>query len=117
MDGIVQRIATEANRSERLGVAREEFLAEFLAQTCARRALGILNLPVTNNLVSRLAAVIKAESNDTGLSLEDSANRMTQAASEDRQRGVKIDIFYFEDVKWRSNVRLDKAEQRKLDNL
>jgi len=117
MDGIVERIATEARHAERLGVEKEEFLEDFLARTCARRALGILNLPVTNNFIARVAAVLKAEAKDTGLTLEDTANRVTQAASEDRRRGDKIDIFYFEDVKWRSNARLNKAEQRKLDNL
>jgi hypothetical protein len=117
MDGIVERMATEARHAERLGVEKEEFLEDFLAQRCARRALGILNLPVTNNFVRRVAEVLKAEAKDAGLNLEDTANRVTQAASEDRRRGEKIDIFYFEDVKWRSNARLNKAEQRKLDNL
>lgn len=117
VDGIVQQITTEANRAERLGVGREEFLENFLAQTCSRRVLGILNLPITNNFVSRIAAVLKAESKDTGLSLEATANRVTQAASEDRRKGTRIDIFYFEDVRWRSNATANKAEQRKLDNL
>jgi len=117
MDGIVQNITTEANRAERNGVPKEEFLESFLAQSCARRVLGILNLPITNSFVSRIAAVLKAESKDTGLSMEDSANRVTQSASEDRQRGQKVDIFYFEDMRWRSNARVSKAEQRKLDNL
>jgi hypothetical protein len=117
MDGIVQRIATEANHAERLGTSGEDFLEDFLAQTCARRLLGILNLPITNNLVLRIAAVLKAESKDIGLTLEDTAQRVTQLASEDREKGIKIDVFYFEDVKWRSNARLNKAEQRKLNNL
>jgi hypothetical protein len=117
MDGIVQCIATGANHAERLGVSQEEFLEDFLAQTCARQVLGVLNLPITNNFTSRLTAVIKAEAKDTGLPLQEAANRITQAASEDRLRGQRIDIFYFEDVKWRSNGRLNKAEQRKINNL
>jgi len=117
IDGIVQRVATDANRAARAGTSQEEFLEEFLAQASARRTLDILNLPVTNNFVSRLAAVLKAEAKDTGLPLDDAAQRITQFASEDRQKGGKVDIFYFEDVRWRSNARVDKAEQRKLDNL
>lgn len=117
MDGVVQRIVTDANRAERLGIHGEEFLGHFLAQTCARRVLEILNLPITSNFVSRMEAVLKAESKDTGLSLEDTANRVTQAASEDRQKGIRVDIFYFEDLRWRSNGRVSKAEQRKIDNL
>lgn len=117
MDGVVQQITTEANRAERMGVSKEEFLEDFLAKMSARRVLEILNLPITNNFVSRVAAVIKAEAKDTGLPIEETANHITQAASEDRQRGAKVDIFYFEDVRWRSNGRVSKAEQRKLDNL
>jgi len=117
MDGIVQRITTEANHSERLGASREEFLEDFLAQASARRVLGILNLPITSNFVFRVAAVLKAEARDAGLPIEEAANRITQAASEDRRRGAKVDIFYFEDVKWRSNGGVSKAEQRQLENL
>ena len=117
MDGIVQRIATEANHAERLGTSKEEFLEDFLAQASSRKLLGILNLPITNNFVFRVAAVLKAEAKDTGLPTEDAATRITQAATEDRRRGAKVDIFYFEDVKWRSNAGVSKAEQRKLDNL
>lgn len=117
MDGIVQHITTEANTAQRLGVSREEFLNDFLARNCAREILGVLNLPVSNNFILRIAAVVKAEAKDTGLSLEDTAQRITQAASEDRRKGLKVDIFYFEDVRWRSSGRTNKAEQRKLDNL
>jgi hypothetical protein len=117
MDGIVQHVATEANRSERLGTAPEEFLDNFLAQDSATLVLEIVNLPITKNLISRIAAVLKAESRDTGLDLRETANRITRFASEARQKGEKVDIFYFEDMRWRSNARLNKAEQRKLDNL
>lgn len=117
MDGIVQHLVTEANRAMRRRVEHEEFLGDFLAQSCARRLLGILNLPARDNHISRVADVLKLEVKDTGCSLEDTAERVTQAASEARRRGENINIFYFEDMKWRSNARLNKAEQRKLDNL
>ena len=117
MDGIVQEICDEANHAARRGIERHEFLGDFLARTSARGILETLNLPVTNNFVTRVAAVVKAEAKDTGLALEAAANRITEAASEDRRKGTRIDIFYFEDVRWRSNARVSKAEQRKLDNL
>lgn len=116
-DGIVQTIWTAATLARRAGVENGEFLDDFLARSCAREILEVINLPINNNLIQRVAAVLKAEAKDTGLSLQDAASRITQAASEDRQKGMRIDIFYFEDVKWRSNVGVNKAERRKLGNL
>ena len=118
MDGIVQHLATEAHRLERFEkTLPEEFLDNFLAQSSARLVLEIVNLPTGKSHISRIAAVLKAESKDTGLDLQDTANRITRFATEGRLKGERIDIFYFEDMRWRSNVRLNKAEQRKLDNL
>jgi hypothetical protein len=116
-DGIVQTIWTAATVARRGGIENAEFLADFLARSCAREILEVINLPINNNFIQRLAAVLKAEAKDTGLSLQDAASRITQAASEDRQKGTRIDIFYFEDVKWRSNVGVNKAERRKLGNM
>ncbi len=115
-DGVVQRICTAAF-ARRTDVEREEFLEDFLAQTCAREILESVNLPINDNLVSRVTAVVKAETKDTGLSLQDAASRITKAACEDRRRGMRVDIFYFEDVRWRSNAGVNKAERRKLGNL
>jgi hypothetical protein len=117
MDGIVQRITDKANHAYRLKIPNDEFLESFLAQVCARRVLGILNLSITDSSVSRLASVLKAEAKDTGLTLEETAQRVTEAASGARQRGEKVNLFYFEDFTWRSNARASKAEQRKLGNL
>jgi hypothetical protein len=117
MDGIVPRITTDARVAERMGVSNEKFLEDFLAQTCAQEILDNLSLPVTNSLISTVTAAVKAEVKDTRLSVEEVASRITSAAIEDRGRGTPIDRFYFENVKWRSNVRISKAEQRKLDNL
>ncbi|SRR6266498_213700 len=117
MDGIVQHLADEANQVMRRRVEPGNFLEDFLAQSCARRMLGILNLPARENHISRVAEVLKLEVKDTGCDLKDTAKRLTEAASEARQRGENVNIFYFEDMKWRSNARLNKAEQRKFDNL
>jgi DNA-binding MarR family transcriptional regulator len=117
MDGIVQRIRTDAILAEGMGVSNEKFMEEFLARICAQEILDSLNLPVTNSLVSTVTAAVKAEAKDIRLSVEEAAARITSAAISDRRRGTSIDRFYFENVKWRSNVRASKAEQRKNDNL
>jgi hypothetical protein len=117
MEGIVREIVTEANHAERRGIERHEFLADFLADRSARRILKDLDLPVTNNLISTVKASVKAEGTYTRLSVEKVEALITSAALEYRRRGIAIDRFYFEGVKWRSNVRVSKAEQRKLDNL
>lgn len=117
MDGAVQRIRTDAILAEHMGVSNEQFLEDFLARTCAQEILDSLSLPVTNSLTSTVTAAVKAEVKDTKLSVEEVAARITDAAIGDRGKGIPIDRFYFENVKWRSNVRASKAEQRKLDNL
>lgn len=87
----------------------------------AERIIAILGLPVTTSNLSMVEAAVVAEVNYTGISVQEAAQLITNAAIEDRNRGMPINKFYFEDVKWRqdrrSNVRISKAEQRKLDNL
>jgi len=117
MDGIVQDIVTSANLAERRGITKQEFLEDFLAEQSARQLLRNLDLPVTNNLISTVKASVKAEVTYTRLPMVKVADLITSAAMEDRNRGIAIDRFYFEGVKWRSNVRVSKAERRKLDNL
>jgi hypothetical protein len=66
-------------------------------------------------------AAIYAETSYTGQSLQEATEVIAKAAIRDRSSGVAINKFYFEDAKWRlargQNVRLSRAEQRKLDNL
>jgi DNA-binding MarR family transcriptional regulator len=117
IDGIVQDIVTAANHAARRGVEKDKFLEQFLVETSARRIVRDLDLPATNSLVSTVAASVKAEMAYTQLPAERVAAQITSSAIEDRQKGTAIDRFYFEGVKWRSNVKINKAEQRKLDNL
>jgi len=127
MDGIVHDIATEANRVERKGVQKDEFLEEFLAAKSARRILKNLNLPVTNNLISIVTAAIKAEATYMGFSVEKAADLIRTAAFEDGHRGITIDRFYFENVKWRngnaghkpsaSQQRSQRTKQNILDGF
>jgi DNA-binding transcriptional ArsR family regulator len=117
MDGIVQEIVTEAHAAWRRGIENHEFLGDFLSEQMARQILKNLGLPVTNNLVSIVKASVNAEATYSQLSVDKVTDLITSAAIEDRRRGLAIDRFYFEGVKWRSNVRVSKAEQRTLDNL
>ncbi len=117
MDGVVQAIVTEANQAERRGISRIKFLEDSLARTAAEQILENTNLPATNNLISTVAAAVKAEAKDIGITVEQSASLITAAAIDDRRKGIMIDRFYFENVKWRSNGRVSKAEQRKIGNL
>lgn len=117
MDGIVQDIVTTANHAERRGVDKSKFLEGFLAQTLAQQIVEDLSLTATNSLTSTVAAAVKAEAAYQRFSLEKAAALIKNAGLEDRSRGASIDRFYFENTKWRSNVRASKAEQRKLDNL
>jgi hypothetical protein len=116
-NGVVQHIWTEAKNAAQRGVSNEDFLDDLLAQECARGILDAVNLPVTNNRVFRVAAVVKAEAKEIALSLKDTAAHITDAAVEDKRKGTRIDIFYFEDMRWRSNAGTSKAEQRKLNNI
>jgi hypothetical protein len=117
INDVVISLTNKARLARKESISDEEFLNNFSALASARQLLQIVNLPVMNKFIYRIAAVLKAEAADTGLSLEDTAKRIEQLASEDRQRGRKVDIFYFEDMRWRSNARVSKAEERKLGNL
>jgi replication initiation and membrane attachment protein DnaB len=89
----------------------------------ATQVIAMLGLPATDNNLRMVEAALVAEAAYTGQSVQEAAELITKAASEDRRRGILINKFYFEDAKWRqdrrSNVRfrISKAEQRKLDNL
>lgn len=89
----------------------------------AERVLTILGLPATSSNLTRVEAAIAAEAAYTGQPPEEAGRIITRAAMEDRERGIHIDKFYFEDAKWRrergSNARgnISKAEQRTLNNL
>jgi len=117
MDGVVQDIVTAANYAQRRGVEGKDFLDDFLAHTSAQQILKNLGLPVTNNLIAIVTAAVKAEVTYTGsTSVEHAAGIITDAALDDRRKGIAIDRFYFENVKWRSHG-VTKAERRTLDNL
>lgn len=117
MDGAVQNITTAANSARRKDISHQEFLQDFLAQKLAKQVLQAVNLSEKDDFIRRMALVIKAEARDTGLPIEETAIRIAQFSMEDRRRNIPINIFYFEDMKWRSNAGTSKAEQRKLNNL
>lgn len=116
-DGVLQNIVTDANKALRRGIEYDKFLEDYLAQTSAEQVVTALHLPATSSLVATVKAAVKAEVSYMRMSVEEIRELITSAAAGDSRRGVTIDRFYFENVKWRSNVKLNKAEQRKLDNL
>lgn len=116
MDGVVGDIVTQANYAERRGIERKDFLDDFLARTLAQRILRNLGLPDTSSFVTTVTAAVKADALYTRLSVEQVAAHITDAALTDSRRGVALDRFYFENVKWRSHG-VSKAERRTLDNL
>jgi DNA-binding transcriptional ArsR family regulator len=87
--------------------------------------LPILKLPVTDSnrktTEQAIEAALVTESEYSGRSLQDAAKVIAEAAIHDRGRGVRVNHFYFLDAPWRQsrgqNGRLNRAEQRKLDNL
>lgn len=117
MDGLIQDLSTAANVARRRGIDEQNFLNEFLAQTTAEQIVNQLHLPATTNLVSIVSAAVKAEASYTGLPIDKVKDAISEAALDDRRRGITIDRFYFENCKWRSNAGTSKAEQRKLNNL
>ena len=93
-------------------------------QKSARQMIAMLGLPVTDSNRRMIEAALVAETDYTGQSLPEAAELIARAAICDRDRGIPINKFYFEDAKWRHsrssgghNGRHSRAEQRKLDNL
>jgi hypothetical protein len=116
-DGIVQRICDLANYALRKNIEHGEFLEGYLSQAYARDVLTAVNLPVTNSSIFRVAAVVRAEAREIAAPVPETVGRIIEAALADRDKGTRIDIFYFEDVRWRTNAGANKAERRKLGNL
>lgn len=87
----------------------------------AGRVASMVDLPLTAGNLRTVEAAITAEANRTGRSLSEAAELIQKAAVGDTERGLAINKYYFEDAKWRqgekANVRFNRAERRKLDNL
>jgi len=90
-------------------------------QKSTRQMIALLGLPSTDSNRRMIEAALVAETDYTGRSVDESAELIAKAAIHDRECGIPINKFYFEDAKWRQargqNGRLSRAEQRKLDNL
>jgi hypothetical protein len=89
----------------------------------AEKVVALLSIPATDNNLKMVQAALEAEKGYTGQPLEEVAALITQTAIDDRKHGIAINKFYFEDTKWRHDRKagarygINKAEQRKLDNL
>ena len=74
----------------------------------AEKVIGILSITNSISNLKSIEAAIVAESSRCGFSLEASAQAITQYALRDeRDAGVAINKFYFEDMKWRAPKKLD----------
>ena len=93
------------------------------SRTLAEKVVALLSIPATDNNLKMVQAALEAEKGYTGQPLEEVAVLITQSAIKDRKHGIAINKFYFEDTKWRHDRKagarygINKAEQRKLDNL
>jgi DNA-binding MarR family transcriptional regulator len=93
------------------------------SRALTEKVVALLSIPATDNNLKMVQAALEAEKSYTGQPLEEVAALITQAAIEDRKHGIAINKFYFEDTKWRHDRKagarygINKAEQRKLDNL
>jgi hypothetical protein len=112
MDEVVQEMWTEATRAERRNVSRETTVADYLARSLAERILDEINLPRVDHVVATVTAAVKAEAKDAKCTLEDAATIITDAAIEGRRGGMNVDIFYFQNAKWRGNGRTGKGQQQ-----
>lgn len=117
MDGIVNEIATAAREASRRGVEADKFIEGFLAQTSAEQIVQELHLPATSSLISTVAAAVKAEVTYKGLPVEEVAVLITNSAQDDMLRGITIDRFYFEGVKWRNRNGNGKNKQGSQERL
>jgi DNA-binding MarR family transcriptional regulator len=112
MPVIVSDIVMAAQNAGRRNVTGQEHLDEYLARKCALQILQDLAVPVTNNLVSVATAAVKAEVAYAGLTIENAAARIRDLAANDRQKGTRIDRFYFENATWRAHGRIGKGQQQ-----
>ena len=112
VEGIWKKAVGPNHRHE----ARAQFMEGFFAEALAERILHRVNLPDTKNLIDTVTKVLKAESREVRLGLEETAATITSYVARDRGR-FPIDKYYFENCKWRLNGGISKAEQRELDNL
>jgi len=127
IDEVVQEIWKKVTRADRRGISREKFFDDYLTEVLAEHLLDGINLPLINNLILTVMATLKAEAKDTGLGLEQAAAKIATAATQDRRKGIPIDRFYFENMKWRngnaghrpsaSQQRSERTKQNILDGL
>ena len=71
-------------------------------------------VPRTSANLKSMAAAITAESHYVGVSPEQAAAAIADHVRRDRDQGIAIDRFYFEDTKWRSDGRKTKASPSAL---
>ncbi len=95
---------------------------------CATKIVQLLGMTETETNLRIVEAGLTAEIRYTGQSPEDAAQLIARAASKDRDDGVAINKFYFEDTKWRTPNggrnkadqqfdRINRARERAIENI
>jgi hypothetical protein len=69
----------------------------------------------TNNMTA--AEAIRSEAQFTGRTMEAVCETMAAKIRDDRDEGIPIDKFYFEDAKWRRNGKPNRHEQQRQQLL
>jgi len=97
-------------------------------QECALRTVQLLGMTETQTNLRIVEAALTAEIRYTGRSPEDAAQEIAKAAISDREDGIPINKFYFEDTKWRTPNggrnkaerqfdRINRARERAIENI
>jgi hypothetical protein len=97
-------------------------------QECAVRIVQLLGMPETQANLKIVEAGVIAEIRYAGLSPESAAQIIAEAAMDDREKGIPINKFYFEDARWRTPnggpnkagqrfERINRARERAIENI
>ncbi|HXM60362.1 MAG TPA: helix-turn-helix domain-containing protein [Terriglobales bacterium] len=76
------------------------------------RIVELMGMPGTPTNLRIIEAAVKAEIQYAGRSPDDAVSVIAGAAISDREKGVQINKFWFEDAKWRSRGRTGKGQQQ-----
>jgi hypothetical protein len=126
------RSATEPLRTEGEGEVEVEREREappesFHPMQYAIKLLEMIGLPQTTTNCRTVAEAIRSEAQFTGREMEAVCETLAAKIRDDRDEGVPIDKFYFEDAKWRRNgkqpaisasaARANRTKQNIIDGI
>lgn len=83
----------------------------------AAKLLEMIGMPQTTSNSRTAAEAIRSEAQFTGRTMEAVCETMAAKIRDDRDEGIPIDKFYFEDAKWRRNGKPNRHEQQRQQLL